>query len=547
VVIDKKIGGINKAHKKSFFGSFESEYIKDLTEITGDIDSKEYLNKEEFHQILKIKLPKDSKSNVLDVIKKLEKIEGILYASPNYYLYPAVHPNDIRYDGPSLTTGQWALKGTYGIKASNAWDITTGARGINVGILDYGISPHVDLNNNLFPGFNFVDYNSDTNDTENHGTGVAGVVGAVGHNGEGIAGVCLEVSLVPLKIITSGYNNEYKALQSRIIVAISCAMSWNIGILNCSQVPVTNDTQNLTITTCQPLYNAIDNYKGLFVQAAGNEGGNINPNGNIYTRHYYVGLRKRNNVERNNVIIVGAINSSGNRWVHPIDGGSNYGNSTVHLFAPGDGIRSLVQWGGYDTFSGTSFAAPHVAGAAALLKSVYPFLTALEIKNALLNNVTKYSAVSGYCSSGGRLNVQAALNSLGTVVGFMDLKYNKSGVYEKIGRLYLFNNGKWTFVERGFRTEPLNTIPSYPLANSLQMGHVPAAIGNFLGNRKITTPIEVLIPAFSRGMGNHHSAVTVNIEITKNGVTITDGNSIRAFDAESYCHVFKIAKKQGAL
>jgi len=53
VVIDKKISGINKTYKKNFFGSFEMEYIKDLTEITGDIDSKEYLNKEEFHQILK--------------------------------------------------------------------------------------------------------------------------------------------------------------------------------------------------------------------------------------------------------------------------------------------------------------------------------------------------------------------------------------------------------------------------------------------------------------------------------------------------------------
>jgi len=545
VVLDKKTGGINKTHKKSFFGSFETEYIKDLTEIKGDIDSKEYLNKEQFRQILMIKLPTNSKSNVLDVVKKLEKVEGILYAGPDYYLYPAANNSN-----DPLLPNQWGLNGTYGINAPAAWDITTGARGINVGIIDTGIASHPDLNGNVIQGFNFVDYDDITDDTDGHGTKVAGIAGAVGNNGSGITGVCWDLSMVPLRMST-GSGTQIGALQSPTIQAISLAISANIGILNYSQNPAF-DFPNLTTTTFQPLYDAIDNYTGLFVQAAGNENGNINPSGSnpAPTRNYFVGLRKRNGVERNNVIIVGAINISGNRWVDTVNGqGSNYGNSTVHLFAPGGGIVSTISGGGFLGDSGTSFAAPHVAGVAALLKSVNPFLTTLQVKNAILTNVTKYSGASD-SSSGGRLNAQAAVNSLGTVVGFIDLNYNNSGVYEKIGRFYLFNNGKWTFVERGFRRSPQASpnLVRYPLASYLQMGPVPSAVSTFLGNRVINTPIEVLIPAMDPRMGQHHGGVTVNIQITKNGVTITDGNSIRAVDSDAFCcYVFKIANKQGTL
>jgi len=558
VVMDKKTGGINKPHKMSYFGSFEMEYIIDLTEITGDIDSKEYLNKEEFNQILMIKLPKDSKENVLDVIKQLEKVEGILYASPNYYLYPAAtHPNDTLYGGTSPTIGQRALKGTYGINAPATWDITTGAKGINVGIIDSGIATHDDLNANLLPGWNYVNNTSNTDDNEGHGTRIAGIVGAVGHNNTGIAGVCWEVSLVPLKIYPST-NTQPGALESRAIQAITFAKNENIGILNFSIDPAFGyPIHSLTINTFQALYSAIDSYSGLFVQAAGNDGGNFNISGNVHTHLYYEGLRRRRVIisgvehteERDNVIIVGAINSSGNLWVNSSEG-SNYGDSIVHLFAPGGDIESTYRWGGYNTDSGTSYAAPHVAGVAALIKSVHPDLTTLQIKWTILNNIGASLVPYNYSSSGGRLNAYNALTTQGAVVGFMDLKYNNSGVYEKIGRFYLFINGKWKFVERGFRRDPQTTpnLVSYPLANKLQMDPVPVAVGNFLGSRVINTPIEVMIPANNSSLGNHYGGITVNIKITSSGVTITDGNYIRTIGANAYlCHIFKIANKVGTL
>ena len=86
IVMDKNVGGVNKVHKKSFFRGVEIEEIHDLTIITGDIHSA-LINWEHWHQILSLKLPGDSKKNVVNAIRKLEKIKGILSAEPNYYIY----------------------------------------------------------------------------------------------------------------------------------------------------------------------------------------------------------------------------------------------------------------------------------------------------------------------------------------------------------------------------------------------------------------------------------------------------------------------------
>jgi hypothetical protein len=82
VVMDKNVGGINKWHDKSFFGDIEIEYIQDLTSVN---PNSEYLNKEQFHQILLLRLPVHSKENVVKVIRHLEKIDGIQFAGPNSY------------------------------------------------------------------------------------------------------------------------------------------------------------------------------------------------------------------------------------------------------------------------------------------------------------------------------------------------------------------------------------------------------------------------------------------------------------------------------
>jgi len=172
VVMDKNVGGINKVHKESFFGIFPKEYVNDLTALTVDIEEA-FIDEENFRQILQIKLPENSKEYALNVIRQLEKIDGITYAGPNYAFYAGVTiPND-----PDFGL-QWGMTT---IKAPEAWDTTRGSNMVRVGIMDTGIASHSDLNANLVSGWSFD--NGGTNDSNGHGTYIAGIVGAVGNNG----------------------------------------------------------------------------------------------------------------------------------------------------------------------------------------------------------------------------------------------------------------------------------------------------------------------------------------------------------------------------
>jgi hypothetical protein len=87
VVMDKNIGGVNKVHDKSFFGDIEIESIEDLTSFPGNSNSKE-IDWNIWRQILAIKLPGDSKENVVKAIRHLEKIDGIKSVSPNHRELP---------------------------------------------------------------------------------------------------------------------------------------------------------------------------------------------------------------------------------------------------------------------------------------------------------------------------------------------------------------------------------------------------------------------------------------------------------------------------
>ena len=405
VVMDKRVGGVNKVHKESFFGNFPKEYVKDLTEITVDIEEA-LINIDDFRQILEIKLPEgSSKENVLNVIQQLEEIEGIKYAGPNYFYYPAsTTPNDPYW----LLGHQWGLMK---INAPAAWDITTGSSNVRVGIIDTGIAYHDDLYANVVPGWSFNGFG--TNDTFYHGTYIAGIIGAFGNNNEGISGVNWNVSLVPLKFATGvkPYGSINGGRSTEAISAINYAKNNNISIINFSWI---TDNDNSLLT-------AIRGYSGLFVCAAGNENKNINSNASpIYPASW----------SGNNIITVGASNSDDTLWINPApnapanDKGSNYGSNAVDLFAPGglDLNPSSPTYGRgnpttdntsswYVYPSATSYAAPYVAGVAALIKAMHPGMHASTIKRVILENVDVKPGLIGYCVTGGRLNAYSALSA----------------------------------------------------------------------------------------------------------------------------------------
>lgn len=386
VVLDKSLSSVNKVHSKSFFGSTGIKSVVDLTAMS----DTSMVNSDEFRQIIRLELSEKGKKNVLNTIKKLEKIDGVVSAEPDYTASTCGTTSNDEFYGD-----QWGLEK---INIAEAWDITTGSKDVLVGIIDSGIASHPDLNSNVTSGWDFCNNNSvTTDDIKNHGTPVAGIIGAVANNSEGIAGVARNVTLVPLQVVSN--NGEIDT--SDIVEAVSYATENNIQILNMSMSSSINSNA---------LKQAIANYHGLLVCSAENFATDLDAEPR-YPASYNLA----------NVISVAATTRQDYLW-NRIEGdkiiqGSCYGANTVHLAAPGDSILSTVvatdalitQY--YAYYNATSFATPFVTGVAALIKSIRPDLSATEIKALILDNVDPVEALEDKCITGGRLNAHKAVRA----------------------------------------------------------------------------------------------------------------------------------------
>jgi subtilisin family serine protease len=289
-------------------------------------------------------------------------------------MFPHIIPNDTFY---------YRLWGMNKIRAPEAWNNYTGNYKVVVGVVDSGVDySHPDLyynmwNNPNMPGArgrNFYNEDYDPMDYTGHGTHVAGTIGAVGNNSLGVTGVCWNINIAALKI-----GNRFCSA-SAAIRAISYANEINIPILNLSWG---------SRSYCPFIKFATANFNGLFIASAGNDGTNndISP---VFPASF----------ECKNIISVAA--TSQDDTLAPF---SNYGAVSVHLAAPGADIFSTSLSGGYDYMSGTSMAAPHVAGAAALLKAYRPDLPALKLKDIILSSVDKRPELAGKVLTGGILNI----------------------------------------------------------------------------------------------------------------------------------------------
>ncbi|MCH5164253.1 MAG: S8 family serine peptidase [Clostridiales bacterium] len=388
VIMDKNVGGLNVKHENKLFGNLKNIQVKDLTYLPGDIDSYEYLDKENFRQILKITLPNKSKENVLKVIGQLENVDGIKYVGPAYYDTPLA--DDILPDNWSEDQQKtlWNLYGTYGIKAQEAWKITTGSSSVKVGVIDSGIADHPDLEGNVVEGWDCYNDNEITNDDPTgHGTQVAGIIGATGKASGGFVGVCWNVQLVPLQVVfwyddpKDSANSGYKFDNEAVAYAITKAIEKGIPILNYSG-------GNKLGQEIDVIKQAIMNYKGLFIAAAGNDNVNVDDDNN---HHYPSNYADETNTDyaafSNRVISVSQINVNNTRPY-----GSNYGTNSVSIYAPGYNVFTIcptyINSSGYKIDGGTSLAAPHVAGVAALIQSVDPYFSAKQIKSIIMESAT---------------------------------------------------------------------------------------------------------------------------------------------------------------
>ena len=267
---------------------------------------------------------------------------------------------------------QWHLPK---IQAPGAWDITTGSAAV-VAVVDSGVDPnHPDLAAKLVPGYNYLAGNTNTADVLGHGTWVAGTLGAIGNNGNGVAGVTWQNPIMPL-VVLSGSNYAY---YSDIASAITYAADHGVRIVN---VSIGGTTSSST------LQSAIDYAwnKGTLVFAAAGNNSSSDP---MYP------------ASCNNAIAVSATDPNDNLAYF-----SSYG-PTIDVSAPGYSIYTTSNGSGYEYVDGTSFASPVAAGVAALVLSANPSLSATNALNILEMN-TDDLGTPGYDQQFGWGRVNAA-------------------------------------------------------------------------------------------------------------------------------------------
>lgn len=364
-----------------------------------------------------VKLP--AGLTIAGAARLLESDPNVEFAEPNWVYQHHATANDIYFTSGNLWGMYGASANPYGSGAATAW--AKGQTGVNtvwVAIIDEGyMYTHTDLSANVGvnsgeiagnkkddDGNGYVDdvYGWDfaANDStvfdgvaDDHGTHVAGTIGAVGGNSIGVAGMCWNVKFISAKFLGGqggtlanaikavNYVTDLKTRRGLNLVASN--NSWGGG----------GFSQGL-----QDAIAAAGAKDILFVAAAGN-----NSNNNDTTASYPASYLN------DNVIAVAAIDSGGG-----LASFSNFGATSVDLGAPGVGIWSTVPVSskgrvvpGYASYNGTSMATPHVTGACALYKSLNPTATAAQVKAAILNSAiaTPTWSLPGKTATGGRLNV----------------------------------------------------------------------------------------------------------------------------------------------
>lgn len=360
---------------------------------------------------------------LMQELKDFPDVEGVYY---DYYLETRQTPNDPEWGE------QWGLQA---IRAELAWQIATGGltnRGdtIVVAVLDSGFDiQHEDLKDNIwinygetpgdgidndnngfiddYVGWNFAT-DSPQHKADQHGHSVAGIIGAKGNNNVGVTGVNWNIKLMVLEAkmvshIIGAYEyiieqreryNRSKGRAGAFIVATNA--SFGVNRIFCDQQPLWGE-----------MYDRLGKVGILTAAAAANNAWDIDQVGDMPTScpsEFLLTVLNTNNRDERHI-------------------GSAFGKVSIDMGAPGQNSYTTKPFNRYGEFHGNSAAAPHLAGAIALLYSVPcgnlaakaindPQAAALQVRKALLEGVDKVPALADVCATGGRLNVYKGMQLL---------------------------------------------------------------------------------------------------------------------------------------
>ncbi|WP_341501762.1 S8 family serine peptidase [Gallaecimonas sp. GXIMD4217] len=372
----------------------------------------------------------ENRDDVHKAVKALSDAEGVAYVEADRWMRPMMPPNDPQYNS------QWHYFGATGMNVDNAWDSANGA-GVVVSVIDSGIRPnHPDLANQLLPGYDFISHSWIANDGDGrdndptdagdylrageceqfygqyypqrdtpaswHGSHVAGTIAAETNNNVGVAGVAHGARVFAARALGRCGGSTADIVD---------AIRWSAGLAVAGTPANANpaDVINMSLggggacgAAYQDAINDAVNAGAVVVVAAGNDNTNVS---------------NASPANCNNVISVASTGRDGNRsWF------SNYGN-LIDIAAPGgsgDGVAandiySTVNSGqyaegneSYGTMAGTSMAAPHVAGVAALMKGVNDQLTPAQIEQMIKDSARAFTSTDCTTANCGEGHLDAA-------------------------------------------------------------------------------------------------------------------------------------------
>ena len=345
--------------------------------------------------------------NTAPIRRLLRKTKGLI-CEPNWEGHLINTPNDSllssMYSASTSAAGRIYLR--------EAWDLSTGSANNVIGIIDTGIDyNHPDLAANIWVnqseipsngidddlngliddlyGYDYFNQDGDPLDDHNHGTAIAGVIGAVGNNARGVPGINWQVKMVGCKAFNSSGSGSLSAVINCINYITALKRDYGVNV-----VATNNSYGGFPGSTA--LRDAIiaSKYEGIvFVAGAGNYTTD-NDSSPFYPASFDI----------DNIIVTAATDSTG-----ALTSFSNYGASSVDIAAPGISIITTIRNNQYGTYQGTSIAAPHVTGAIALILAHHPGYNYSQAISAIQLSGTVKAGLSSKCSTSAILNVFQAL------------------------------------------------------------------------------------------------------------------------------------------